>query len=164
MKRMILRTFLIVMAASSSGFAAETWMNSTGDVGQSPVFAGYEGVKAMYVCRASGIPGKLIRSDKKCYIGYYGKEMAYTNFQFLQDPQRVMSWVHKNGAQNNRLVFGGWENGIGLWLCKVRTQANGEIAGKLVPGSATHILEGGKCYYGLYGKEFMATDFDVLTY
>jgi len=163
MKRVIFGALLAAMATAGSGYAAETWINSTGGVGQAPVLAGYEGVKAMYVCRAKGIPGKLIRSDKKCYLGYYGKELDFTSFQVLQDPQRRMRWVHKNGAQNNRLVFGGWENGIGLWICKVRTN-NGEIGGKLVQGSATHILEGGKCYYGYYGKESVATDFDVLTY
>lgn len=149
---------------ATSAFAAETWLNSTGAViGRDAVFAGYEGVKQTFVCRASGIPGKLIRTDQKCYIPYYGQEKAYSQFQVLQDPQRRMRWVSKNGAQNQKLVFGGWENGIGLWLCKVRTQ-QGEIAGKLVAGSATHILEGGKCYYPYYGKEYLATDFEVLTY
>lgn len=162
MKKLI--GFALMVTFSLTAGAAESWITPpNGGVGDAPVFAGYEGVKATYVCRASGIVGKLVRSDKKCYIGYYGQEKAYTNFQVLQDPSRLMRFVYKNGAQNSRLVFGGWENGIGLWICRVKT-ANGHVAGKLVQGSATHILEGGKCYYGYFGKEYMSTDFDVLTY
>ncbi len=160
MKRIV--TLGLGLFLSLSSFAAETWVNNS--IGSAPVFAGYESTKAVYVCRASGIVGKYIAADRKCYIGYYGKEMAYTSFQVLQDPARQMRWVYMNNAQDSRLVFGGWENGLGLRICRVST-ANGHEVGKLVPGDEPYyIIRGGKCYYGYYGKEYMSTHFDVLTY
>jgi hypothetical protein len=164
MKRLSLATLFAVLSltyAVSTAQAAETWVNgSNGSAGPSSVYAGQEGTKQVYVCRASGIPGKLILADGKCYIGYYGEEKAYTSYQVLQDPGRQMRWTHRSLAQDQNLVHGGWENGLGLWICKV-----GGTVGKLVAGDEpTAILNGGKCYYGWYGQELMATSFEVLTY
>jgi hypothetical protein len=152
----------LVTLFSVTGTAAETWVNNS--LGSAPVFTGYEAGKANYVCRASGIVGKFIASDKKCYIPYYGKELTYTQYQVLQDPARRMRWLYMNNASDSKLVFGGWENGKGLWICR-HVSGNLVISGKLVAGDEPYsIIKGGKCYYSYYGKEYSTTSYDVLTY
>lgn len=148
---------VIVMAFFGSSAFAETWINaSNGQLGARPVYVGREGNADAYVCRANGIPGKLIQRDGKCYIGYYGVEYAYTSYQVLQNPGRYRFWLG-SVLSDDYLVGEGIENGMKVHVCRVRTSA-GFIGGKLV-GS----VHNGICYYGYYGKEYSSTIFDALS-
>lgn len=148
------------MSAASFGYSGE-WMNaSNGNIGANPVYVGREGGKDVYVCRANGqVVGKLVRADKKCYIGYYGKEYAYTSYQVLQDKIGRMRYFYTNSLSDPYLVPGGVEqpNNVQLKICRVR-RGNDFIGGKMVGG-----VQGGKCYYGYYGKEYLATVFEALS-
>jgi hypothetical protein len=155
MKKLILSLGMVIGAVSP---AAENWINaSNGQTGSRPVYVGREGNADVYVCRAGGIPGKLVKRDGKCYIGYYGKEYAYNNYQVLQDTYGRFRFFYTSSLSDNYLVAGGSENGTPLHICRVRT-SGGFIGGKMVGG-----VNGGICYYGYYGKEYSATVFEALT-
>lgn len=150
----------VLLGITSAAFADNgTWLNaSNGQVGQYPVYVGREGSKDVYVCRAGGtIPGKLVKADGKCYIGYYGKEYAYTSYQVLQNRSGRMRFFYTNSLSNEYLVYGGRENNIDLHICRVRKHGS-FIGGKMVGG-----VQNGKCYYGWYGKEYVETLFEALS-
>lgn len=159
-----MKTFILSLSLTL-GFAAfgysGTWINaSNGQTGAHPVYVGRESNADVYVCRAAGnpgIPGKLVKRDGKCYIGYYGKEYAYTSYQVLQDDTGRMRFFYTTSLSDPYLVYGGHENNIDLHICRVR-KGNEFIGGKMVGG-----VQGGKCYYGYYGKEYVATVFEALT-
>lgn len=148
------------LAAPSFGYSGE-WINaSNGGTGSNPVYVGREGKKDVYVCRARGqTVGKLVKADGKCYIGYYGKEYAYTSYQVLQDRYGRMRFFYTSSLSDPYLVPGGIEqpNNVNLHICRVR-RGNDFIGGKMV-GST----QGGTCYYGYYGKEYTAKVFEALS-
>jgi hypothetical protein len=152
----------IISASLALGFAssalADTWFTRTsGALGPDPVRVGREGTADVYVCRASGIPGKLIARDGKCYIGYDGVEYAYTTYEVLQDPHGQFRFFAGSSLSDDYLVLGGSENGTALHICRVRV-GNNLIAGKLVGGA-----QNGTCYYGYYGREYSSRVYDALT-
>ncbi len=157
------RIFVIIsltLQAMAFGYSGD-WVNgSNGYVGQKPVYVGREGGKRVYVCRAGGqIVGKLVKADGKCYVGYYGKEYAYTSYQVLQDSAGRMRYFYSHSVTDPYAVFGGVEqpNNVQLHICRVR-KGNDYLGGKMV-GST----QNGTCYYGYYGKEYTAKLFEVLT-
>jgi hypothetical protein len=160
MKRLLLTVALLVQGSMAFGYSGE-WINgSNGYVGSSPVYVGREGRKDVYVCRARGqIVGKLVKADGKCYIGYYGKEYSYTSYQVLQDRSGRMRFFYTNSLTDPYLVAGGVEqpNNVQLHICRVR-KGNDFIGGKM-----TGTTQNGKCYYGYYGKEYVATVFEALS-
>lgn len=150
--------FIVLMTCFASGAFAETWINaSNGQLGTHPVEIGREGNADSYVCRVSGIPGKLIKRDGKCYIGYYGVEYSYKSYQVLQDRSGRYRFWSGSSLSDNYLVGEGTENGVKVHACRVRTSA-GFIGGKLV-GS----VQNGICYYGYYGREYSNKIFDALS-
>ena len=160
MKRLIFTLSLLMQASMAFGYSGEWISGSNGSTGANPVWVGREGSKNVYVCRAAGqIVGKLVKADGKCYIGYYGKEYAYTSYQVLQDRYGRMRYFYSTSLSDPYLVAGGVENpgNVQLHICRVR-KGNDFIGGKMV-GST----QGGKCYYGYYGKEYVATVFEALT-
>lgn len=160
MTRFIISLSLLLGVASSAFADQGTWITaSNGQTGPNPVSVGREGGKNSYVCRIGneGIVGKLIKVDGKCYIGYYGKEYAYTTYQVLQDKYGRMRFFYSTSLSDPYLVHGGREGGQELHICRVR-KGNDFVGGKMV-GST----QNGKCYYGWYGKELVATVFEALT-
>lgn len=156
MKRFIFSTLALLTLTPS--LYANTWINAAdGQKGGRPVLIGLEGGKKSYVCRAGGIPGKLIEKDGKCYIGYYGKEYAYRQYQVLQDTYGRDRFFYSQNLSDPYLVVGGSENGQTLHICRVRHPQRGFLGGKVVGGV------NGKCYYGYYGVEYSATLFEALT-
>lgn len=161
MMRMILST-LVLLGVSSTGFGySGEWINgSNGYVGNNPVYVGREGSKDVYVCRARGqTVGKLVKKDGKCYIGYYGKEYAYTSYQVLQDRSGRMRFFYTSSLTDPYLVFGGVEQpkNVQLHICRVR-RGKDFIGGKMVGTT-----QNGICYYGYYGKEYTAKVFEALS-
>lgn len=160
-KSLMLACFALLGFSSVSFGYSGDWVNgSNGFIGANPVYIGREGNKNVYVCRAGGqVVGKLVKADGKCYIGYYGKEYAYTNYQVLQDRYGRMRFFYSTSLSDPYLVPGGVEqpNNVTLHICRVR-KGNDFIGGKMV-GST----QNGKCYYGYYGKEYLATVFEALT-
>jgi len=154
MKRFIFSA-MTFLGLSANALGA-TWINAAnGQTGANPVWVGREGNADAYVCRANNIPGKLIKRDGKCYIGYYGKEYAYTSYQVLQNAGRYRFWS-STSLSDDYIVLGGSENGTPLHICRVRTSA-GHVGGKLVGGV------NGICYYGYYGQEYSSRIFDALS-
>jgi len=161
MKQLLAFSILVFgFSQSSFGYSGE-WINgSNGSVGANPVYVGREGTKDVYVCRAAGqVVGKLVKKDGKCYIGYYGKEYAYTSYQVLQDRYGRMRFFYVTSLTDPYLVLGGVEQpkNVQLHICRVR-RGNDFIGGKMVGTT-----QNGKCYYGYYGKEYSATVFEALT-
>lgn len=159
--RLFIATLVLVgINAASLGYQGEWISGSNGFTGANPVYVGREGTKDVYVCRAgSQIVGKLVKKDGKCYIGYYGKEYAYTTYQVLQDRIGRMRFFYTNSLTDPYLVFGGVEQpgNVQLHICRVR-RGNDFIGGKMVGG-----VQGGTCYYGYYGKEYSAKIFEALS-
>lgn len=160
MSRSINRFLAIVALAvgfSSSAFA-ESWIASAnGGRGPRPVWVGTEGGKNVYVCRIGGTPGKLVASDGKCYIGYYGKEYAYTSYEVLQDPSGRYRYFAGSSLSDEYVVDSGYENGVPTQICRVR-RGNDFIGGKLIGP-----VQNGKCYYGYYGTEYLSTVYEALS-
>lgn len=160
MKRLIFSMAVLLQASMALGYSGD-WINgSNGYTGPNPVYVGREGTKSVYVCRAAGqVVGKLVKADGKCYIGYYGKEYAYTSYQVLQDRYGRMRFFYSSSLSDPYLVDGGVEQpgNVPLHICRVR-RGNDMIGGKMVGTT-----QNGKCYYGYYGKEYVATVFEALT-
>lgn len=160
MKLFIVTLALVGLNAMSLGYSGE-WINgSNGFVGANPVSVGTEGGKKVYVCRAGGqIVGKLVKTDGKCYVPYFGKEYAYTSYQVLQDKIGRMRFFYTSSLSDPYLVFGGVEqpNNVRLHICRVR-KGNDFIGGKMVGTT-----QNGTCYYGYYGKEYTAKIFEALS-
>jgi hypothetical protein len=160
MKRFLVMSALMLQASFALGYSGD-WINgSNGYTGPNPVYVGREGRKDVYVCRSGGsIVGKLVKADGKCYVGYYGKEIAYTSYQVLQDRIGRMRFFYSTSLTDPYLVFGGVEQpgNVQLHICRVR-KGNDFIGGKMVGGT-----QNGKCYYGYYGKEYVATVFEALS-
>lgn len=160
MRLVIAALALVGISTAGFGYSGE-WINgSNGYTGPNPVYVGREGTKDVYVCRAGGqIVGKLVKKDGKCYIGYYGKEYAYTSYQVLQDRIGRMRFFYSTSLTDPYLVPGGVEQpgNVPLHICRVR-RGNDFIGGKMV-GST----QNGTCYYGYYGKEYSAKIFEALT-
>ncbi len=156
LNRLIVAVALVV-GFSSNAFAESWFVTANGGVGTSPVWVGTEGGKTVYVCRIGGTPGKLIASDGKCYIGYYGKEYAYTSYEVLQDPSGRYRFFGGSALSDEYVIDGGYENGVLTQICRVR-RGNDFIGGKLIGP-----VQNGKCYYGYYGVEYLSTVYDALS-
>jgi len=160
MKRFLLMAAVLLQGSLAFGYQGE-WVNgSNGYTGSNPVYVGREGRKDVYVCRTNGsVVGKLVKADGKCYIGYYGKEYANTNYQVLQDRYGRMRYFYSTSLTDPYLVFGGLEqpNNVQLHICRVR-RGTDFIGGKMVGTT-----QNGKCYYGYYGKEYVSTVFEALS-
>lgn len=160
----MLRTIarFLAVAVLAAGFSSSAWAESwfttaNGGLGRNPVWVGTEGGKNVYVCRIGGTPGKLVASDGKCYIGYYGTEYAYTSYQVLQDPSRRLRFFGGSSLSDDYVIDGGYENGTLTQICRVR-RGNDYIGGKLIGP-----VQDGKCYYGYYGVEYMSRIYDALS-
>lgn len=142
------------LSAQSADAVPAYWLAGVdGYAGPNPVLAGHESGHAIHVCRVNGAPGKLHSITGRCYIGWYRQEYGHRTYEVLQDPERRLIWVHRNQVTANRLFIGGSENGTKLHVCRV-----GGSSGKLVGGLT------GVCFYGWYGREMAAHDFDVLAF
>ncbi len=161
MKKLKTLHFLLLigftLSYSSLVAAAPQWVPAKdGIVPSGAVIGGKEGGRDLPVCRALDKDKNLILGKvalKHCYVGWYGKEIPFSNYEVLVADPKQVNWVKPQGGTVPPNAFmGGKEKGQDRPVCRATYQ------GMVEPGK----LAGKVCYFGLMGKEVAEPNYEVL--
>lgn len=111
-----------------------------------------ENLKTLYICRTyyqNGYHAGKVTQSGTCNIGYGGKEVTTSSFQYLNANSAEIVWVQSLG---NRAISAGTESGGERYVCRVKAHG-GTHPGKVV---------GSTCNYGYGGKELRSSTYEAL--
>lgn len=131
--------------------SAIKWVTFTGQLPKDAVQGGVASRRAIYICRGrhnqGTHTGRVI--GNKCHITWGGSVVPLTRFAILTSSQPLKWQV----GQNNKVVFGGYENGQTRYICKA------PFRGGIYPGKVVD----NKCLIGWSNKTLAIGNYTVLT-
>jgi hypothetical protein len=157
-KNLVILTSLLMLSFTSI-IAQVEWVEFNGELPEGAVIGGVETNRSLAVCRATyqgaTHPGKVV--ERKCNIGYGGKEVELKRFDVLVNKGLVeLDWIKEDGGIPKNAIKAGEEKGLSLYVGRAYHEKGTH------PGKVFKVGKNSICNFGYAGKEITQNSYEVL--